>query len=50
MQDTALRWLAGAVIGPLLPDALLHADPSVHRRLAHARRKRRAHICYPVRR
>jgi hypothetical protein len=49
MQDATLRWLVGAVIGPLVLDALLHADPNVYRRLAHARRKRRLHICYPLR-
>ena len=49
MQDVTLRWLVGAVIGPLVLDALLHADPNLYRRLAHARRKRRPHICYPLR-
>jgi hypothetical protein len=49
VQDTTLLWLVHAVIGPLTLDALLHADPNVYRRLAHPRRKRRPHICYPVR-
>jgi len=49
MQDVTLRWLVGAVIGPMLLDALLQADANVYRRLAHARRTRRPHICYPIR-
>jgi hypothetical protein len=49
VQHATLRWLVGAVIGPFVLDALLHADANVFRRLANSRRKRRPHICYPVR-
>jgi hypothetical protein len=49
VQHMTLLLLALAVIGPLELDALLRAAPNVHRRLAHPRRKRRPHICYPVR-
>jgi hypothetical protein len=50
VRHTTLSWLVRAVIGPLTLDALSHADANVYRRLAHSRRKRRPHICYPVRR
>jgi hypothetical protein len=39
-----------AVIGGLTVDDLLRADPNVHRRLAHARRKRKPQVRYPLRR
>ena len=34
----------------LTVDGLLRADPNVHRRLAHARRKRKPQVRYPLRR
>jgi hypothetical protein len=49
VQHANLLLLVLAVIGPLALDALLRASPNVHRRLAHPRRKRKPHICYPVR-
>ena len=49
-QQHALRCLLAAVFGSLLPAALLSASPAAYRRLAHTRRRRRPHICYPIRR
>jgi hypothetical protein len=49
VQHTPCLLLVLAVIGPLSLDAPLHADPNVHRRVAHRRRKREPHICYQVR-
>jgi hypothetical protein len=47
--DISRRTLLLAVIGGLTVDHLLRAEPNVHRRLAHARRKRKPHIRYPLR-
>jgi hypothetical protein len=48
-QRISFRLLLLAVIGPLAFDALLRADPNVHRRLADARRKRTRDVAYPLR-
>jgi hypothetical protein len=45
-----LRWLIDAVLGSIPIDALLCPHPNVARRLANSKRKRRPHICYPLRR
>jgi hypothetical protein len=47
--DTSRRCLLTAVFGGLAIDAFLHANPNVHRRLAHSRRKRKPHLRYPLR-
>jgi hypothetical protein len=47
--DLNRRALLTAIIGSLTVNDLLRADPDVHRRLAHSRRRRRPHIQYPVR-
>jgi len=47
--DITRRLLLLAVLGSLTLDDLLHAGSNVHRRLAHARRKRTPHIRYPIR-
>jgi hypothetical protein len=49
VQGTVLRLLVLVVLGSLSFQHLLLAKPSVHRRLANTRRKRRPHVCYPVR-
>jgi hypothetical protein len=48
--DISLRLLLATVMGSVAPDDLLQAAANVHRRLAHSRRKRRPHVCYPLRR
>jgi len=44
-----LRWLIDAVFGPIPINAFLNPHPNVLRRLANSKRKRRPHICYPLR-
>jgi hypothetical protein len=44
-----LRVVLIAVIGSLALDHLLRAGANVHRRLAHAGRKRKPQVRYPVR-
>jgi hypothetical protein len=48
--DITRRVLLLAVLGDLTLGHLLQAGANVHRRLAHSRRKRKPHICYPLRR
>jgi len=47
--DITRRLLLVAVMGSLALDDLLQAAANVHWRLAHSRRKRRPHVCYPLR-
>ena len=49
VQKTVLMVLLGIVLGPLTLASILAAQPSVHRRLANAPRKRQPHVRYPVR-
>ena len=41
--------LLGVVLGPLSLASILTAQPTVHRHLANAPRKRQPHVTYPVR-
>ena len=47
--DITRRVLLIAVIGRIALDDLLQAAANGHRRLTHPRRKRKPHVCYPVR-
>lgn len=49
MWDVTRRVLLIAIIGRIALDDLLNAGANVHRRLAHPRRKRKPHLCYPMR-
>jgi len=43
-----LTALLGAIIGPITPGLVLSAAPTMHRRLANTRRKRRPAVIYPL--
>jgi hypothetical protein len=50
VSDIGRRAVLLAVVGGFAVDHLLRADPNVHHRLAHARRKRKPQVRYPLRR
>jgi hypothetical protein len=50
VQKTTFLLLVIAVMGTVTLHDWLTADPHVHRSLANTRRKRKPHVCYPVRR
>jgi len=47
--DITRRVVLIAVIGRIALDDLPQAAANMHRRLAHPRRKRKPHVCYPLR-
>jgi len=49
VQKTVLMVLLGVVLGPLSLASILTAQPTVHRHLANAPRKRKPQVEYPFR-